>query len=67
MQNTGIGHHSAQHRHHPIRLRHQQPQAAAGGLAVGGDERPAGSSYARVVLPTAAALLLCNMDRICLR
>jgi hypothetical protein len=35
----------------------QQPQAAAG----------SGSGFARVVLPTAFALLLCNMDRICLR
>ena len=35
----------------------QQPQAAAG----------SGGGFARVVLPTAFALLLCNMDRICLR
>ena len=49
--------------------------AAAGAAAAGGDgnaappqQAAAGSGgFARVVLPTALALLLCNMDRICLR
>lgn len=44
---------------------------AAAATSKAGDSDAAGGSedgtYARVVLPTALALLLCNMDRICLR
>lgn len=57
-------------RRNHARGRTLQPRATGGGLAVeaGGEQQPASSSgFARVVLPTALALLLCNMDRICLR
>lgn len=41
----------------------------AAAAADGGDAQPASSSgsFLRIVLPTALALLVCNMDRICLR
>ena len=42
--------------------------AAAAGVAGGtGPADDGATGFARVVLPTALALLLCNMDRICLR
>ena len=40
-------------------------RSAAAGLAADSGA-PGGSAFPRVVLPTALALLLCNMDRICL-
>lgn len=46
------------------------PAAAAASTPAsssGAGEDAGSATYASVVLPTALALLLCNMDRICLR
>lgn len=45
-------------------LQHPGAAASAAAAAAGQEQRHA---FLRVVLPTALALLLCNMDRICLR
>lgn len=55
-----------------LRVAPRPTTAAAASLAAaaadGGDAQPASSgTFLRIVLPTALALLVCNMDRICLR